>query len=538
MSSVTVRSNMGAALQQIMDTDSSIGNAISYEQCKDLFIYHPLGRKLVEVPLEIAQSQKRELSVPDSPETRVVEAFENEWTRLRVDDLIMNQMRLARIYGIASAAVLQTDVAVAEPLDFENLYRAELSVNVYDPLNTAGSLVLHQDPMAIDFQHAVQIAVNGNAFHRTRTVVMMNEAPIYLQYEASGYGFVGRSVYQRSLFPLKSYLRLMEADDLVSTKLGALVAKIKQPGSIINNAMMKLFGQKREVVKEARNGGVISISPEEAIESLNFQNLDGPMEVVRKHILENIASAAGMPSKLLTEEAFVEGFGEGTEDAKAIARYIDRVREQMQPLYDFYDRLVMYRAWNPQFYAIMQKEFPEYAQVPFKQAFYQWKNSFVAKWPSLLTEPDSELVKVDEVRLRAVLAWLQLMLPQADPDNKARMIEWAVDNFNALKFLFDTPLQLDYEELANFTPEPAMGPGMPGQGMQPHPGMPGGGGAPGTQPAQGGAKLQGMGINRNFAQIPKSSANDAVEEFSRAVERMLEARNKPKLKLIEGKHAK
>jgi hypothetical protein len=540
-----ITSAMGTALSELLTHNDDIqpGAALSYDLCKNIYIFHPLGRKLVEKPIEIAQSQKREVSVPNSPEERVKEAFEDEWERLRVDTHIMNLMRIARVYGVGSLAVVEDGVDVSKPLDFNKVYKAQIAINAYDPLNTAGSLVLHQDPLAMDFQHVMQIAVSGQPFHRTRSIVQMNEAPIYIHYTASAYGFVGRSVFQRSLFPMKSFLRTMETNDLVATKIGVLVAKIKQPGSIINNAMIKLFGQKRQVVKEAQTGGVISISPDEAIESLNFQNLDGPMEIVRKSILEDIASACGMPAKMLTEETFAEGFGEGTEDAKAIARYIDGVREEMQPVYDWFDRLVMYRAWNPDFYKTIQAEYTEYANVEFAQAFYEWKNSFTTKWPSLLKEPDSELVKVDEVKLRAVLAFLQLMLPQADPDNKARLIEWAVDNFNSLKFLFDTPLELDYEELANFTPEPQVMPGMgaqgahgpPGGGMMGggKPGMGGGGGGMGG----GGQKMQGMSFG-SMAQMGRSHANDAavdrqVEQFMSAVDRMLARHNKPRLRVVE-----
>ena len=41
-----------------------------------------------------------------------------------------------------------------------------------------------------------------------------------------------------------------------------------------------------------------------------------------------------------------------------MARYIDRVRVQMQPLYDFFDKITMYRAWSPEFYKTIQNEFP------------------------------------------------------------------------------------------------------------------------------------------------------------------------------------
>jgi hypothetical protein len=522
-------SALGSTLQGLLTTNDEIvpGYSPSYELCKQIYLFHPLGAKLIEKPLEIAQSERREISVPNSPETRVVEAFNREWDRIGADKHIRNVMRLSRIYGIASVALLEDGVDVNKPVDYDELSDRSISFNCYDPMNTAGSLVLNQDPMSLDFQHTTEIRVKGQVFHRSRTCVVLNEAPIYISFTSSAFGFVGRSAYQRALYPMKSYIQTLVADDMMARKLAVLVAKIKQPGSVINNAMIRLFGAKRALVKEAENGNVISIGTEgEEIESLNFQNADGPLEIVRKQILENIASASGMPAKLLTEETYAEGFGEGIEDSKAIARYIDGVRDDMKPLYDFYDRIVMHRAWNEAFFKTVQKDYQEYAQYDYETAFWQWKNSFAAKWPSLLKEPDSELVKVDEVRLRAVVAWVQTLMPTIDPENKARLIEWAVDNFNSLKFLFDVPLQLDYEELAQYEPpQPMAGQGSPaGAGGQP------GGGQQGQKPAQ---QMKGMGAT-SFGRLP-SSANDAVEQFSAAVDRMLDGKGKPPLKLVHRK---
>ena len=478
--SVTVNaSTLGTSLQQLLTTNDDIvpGAEPSYELCKLIYTFHPLGAKLVEKPVEIAQSQPREVSVPDHH--------------------IMNVARLARVYGIASIAMVTKDTKTEEPVDFENLWKADISFNSYDPLNTAGSLVLNQNPLAMDFQHTTDIRVAGSVFHRSRSCVIMNESPIYIQYTNSAFGFVGRSVYQRSLYPLKSFLQTMIADDLVARKSGVLVAKMKQAGSIIDNAMQKMFGIKRNVVKEAENNNVISIGDQEDVMSLNLQNLEGPLNTARKHILENIAAAAGMPAKLITEESLAEGFGEGTEDAKAIARYIDRVREQLQPVYAYFDKIVMHRAWNPDFYKTIQRDFPEYAEMGYTQAFYKWKNSFVAKWPNLLTEPDSELVKVDEVKLRAVIAWVQVLLPELDQENKARIIEWATDNFNSLKFLFDQPLELDYEEIATREP-PSMG----GEG------------------GEFGGEEHVPAPPKPFASLDSANVDRSLEEFGAAVARL------------------
>jgi len=150
----------------------------------------------------------------------------------------------------------------------------------------------------------------------------------------------------------------------------------------------------------------------------------------------------------------VSGFGEGVEDAKNIARYIDRVRITMQPLYAWHDKINQHRAWNPEFYKTVQAQFPEeYGNVPYNQAFYDWTNSYEAEWPSLLIEPASEKIQVDDVKLKAVIMLLEVMLPTLDPSNQANLLQWAADNFNQLKLMFGSPLDLDMDQLAQYLAE-------------------------------------------------------------------------------------
>jgi hypothetical protein len=75
------------------------------------------------------------------------------------------------------------------------------------------------------------------------------------------------------------------------------------------------------------------------------------------HLTQSASSftSAPMPAKILEEETFAEGFGEGTEDAKYIARFINRFRVSMNPRYQFFDKIVQYRAWNKDFYKTIQE---------------------------------------------------------------------------------------------------------------------------------------------------------------------------------------
>jgi len=462
MSTITVTgANLGGSLQTLLMADELIpGSDVSYQLCKTIYSYHPLGRKMVDAPIAMAQSQARQISIQNAPETRVREAFETEWKRVHADKYIAQLGSIARIYGVGSIIIGADGVDSEAELPLDRLGDLKLYFNILDPLNTAGSLVLNQDPNAPDFLKSAAITVAGKPYHRSRSVVLMNEQPVYIEYTTSAFGYVGRSVFQRALYPLKSFVSTMVTDDMVARKAGLIVAKLKAPGSIIDNAMQRMAGIKRQLLKDAQTNNVMSIDLTESVESLNLQNIDGAGTFARTNILKNIATAADMPAKLLDNETMVAGFGEGTEDAKNIARYIDGIREWLEPAYDFFDAVVMRRAWNPDFYATIQADFPEYQDVSYTDAFYRWKNGFVATWPSLLKDPEAD-TKAEDVRQKAIISMMQVLMPMMDPDNKARLIEWAIDSSGENKNLFPQPLVLDYEALAQYEPpQPAEEPTM------------------------------------------------------------------------------
>jgi hypothetical protein len=446
--------NQGNALQNLlMAEDISPGDAPSYETCKAIYSFHPLGRKIAELPVEVAQSRKRDINIPNSPETMVREAFEMEWNNLNADKHIRNVMTLSRVYGIASIIYGCRDMPTNKDIDPWELWQKEIYFNILDPLNTGGSLVLNQNPNSPDFQKHGAITANGQAYARSKSCVILNESPIYIEYTSSAFGFVGRSVYQRALYPLKSFIQSMVTDNLITYKAGVLVVNMEQAGSVIDKLMSRSSSNKREMLQSSQTGNVLSIGLEDKVESLNLQNSEVALVQARKNILENIAAACPMPAKMINSESFAEGFGEGTEDAKDLIRFINGIRNEMQPLYQYFDSIVQYRAWNPEFYKAVQSEFPnEYGSVSYKEAFYEWKKSFSAEWPSLMEEPESERVKVDEIKMKGTAELLTVILPHLDPENKAKAIEWAQSNLNEQKHMFGTSLNLDFDALSEYTP--------------------------------------------------------------------------------------
>jgi hypothetical protein len=112
------------------------------------------------------------------------------------------------------------------------------------------------------------------------------------------------------------------------------------------------------------------------------------------------------------------------------------------------DRIVIHRAWDEDFYKMLKRKFPEkYGSTPYKEAFYDWTNSFQATWPSYLREPDSDQVKVDDTKMKAAISVYQILELSFDPENKARLVQWLADAVTNNKLLYSSPLNLDYQVL-------------------------------------------------------------------------------------------
>ncbi|WP_429972224.1 DUF1073 domain-containing protein [Klebsiella variicola] len=455
-------------LMALLDSDDiQPGSTAGYQTCKTIYLFHPLGGKMVDRPIKMAMNESRTVHISQAYgiEQRLRDAFEREWKALGADRHIANAARISRIYGVSAIAMLVDNQEPSSAVDYRTLYKHNVTFNILDPLNTAGSIVLNQDPNAQDFQKVEGIRVAGKPYHKSRCVVQQNEDPIYLAYNSAAFGFTGRSVYQRALFPLKSFIQTMRTDDMVAVKGGLLVTKIKGPSSVVNNMMQKLSGIKRMMLKRGKTGEVLQIGDGDNIESIDLSNLEKPLDSARKHILENVAAAADMPAIILNSETFAQGFGEGTEDARAVAVYIDNIREWLDQLYAFFIRVCQYRAWSIEFFQSLRADFPDLKNT-YSLYFASWINNFEYRWPSSLKEPESEKVKVDEIRFKAIVSMLEVLLPQVntDDENRSLLIEWAQTNANANESLFPQRLDLDIDSLKANRPQQPQGE-EPGGGM-------------------------------------------------------------------------
>lgn len=461
MSTISISgSTVPSQLMQLLAADTiTPGSMAGYEMCKHIFMAHPLAGKIVEKPIQLALSKDRELQIDAQPKTMLLEAFRAEWDALCATDHIRDVMYLTRIYGAAgivyggslNGKIMPTD----KPIDPWDLQHLDIYFNQLDPLNMAGSIVTNQNPNAPDFQKPMAYTTAaGQPYHPSRAKVMFNGTPIFLAFQSSTFGFTGRSIFQRSLYPLKSFIQSMVTDDLVTFKSGLVIAKQKPAGSIVNKMMQAAAGIKRTVLQQGASGNVLSIDVEESVESIDLTNTATAMTTARDNIIANIAVATDVPAIMLKDEAFVgAGFGEGVEDSKAIVQFIDGIRRTMNPLIAFFENIVQHRAWSADFFNSVQAAYPDlYGDMNYEEAFYKWRRAFKSNWVSMMELSDEDKAKTTDIKLKGITEVLRTIIPVADPANRAAIIEWACDNINEMEETFRSKINLDFEALAEYEP--------------------------------------------------------------------------------------
>lgn len=440
----------GSPLYNIMLAQNIVpGEQPSYMVCKEIYTSHPLGKKIIDAPIARAMNKRREIVVLEQPDA-VVERFNHVWDDLQADYYVADCYRLSRIYGISSLAIVPEDGDSKRPLLPEELWKGNVKFNSLDPLNTAGSLVGILDPNRPDFLKYSSIAVQGKPYAASRAHIQLYENPVYLSYTNAAFGYVGRSAFSRCLYPLQSYLQSMLADNLVMVKSGVLVAKIAQPGSIIDRVQQAAQNIRLNILKGARTGNTVSVRPDESIESLDLHYLDYQKQ--RQNILETIALSLDMPAQFLTSDALSQGFGEGEEDAKLISSYIDRVRLDMKSLYDFMDNVVMHVAWSPEYYESIKGRFPGIPKT-YEEFFISCKRSFKAIWPESLEPSKKERVEYQRISYESILQVFNALERVCEGDNKGALVNWVVSNLNEMETLFPNKLEIDCDEISEQSAE-------------------------------------------------------------------------------------
>ncbi len=432
---------------------------LDYRLCKAIYIYHPLGKRIIDLPIDLSMGQERIISVKhETKSDELTEQFIKVWNSFNLKNIIRRLATMSRLCGIAALFLKVEGYSDYEPLPLDiDWSELKITALVYDAMNIAGSASNNQDVMSEDFLKIKDVLRNGQALAKDRSYILTNGDPLYNEFSTSGFGFTGRSVYQNCIHLLRTWLDIDLADSMVARKCGLIIAKENNIGSA-TEIREKSLNLKRTLLKYGKTNDVLSVGGSTTIESLNLQNIDGSLDMVRNHVLENIANASDIPTIILGQQKFTQGFGEGGEDTKNVGRFIESIREWERGVYQFIDNFVMRIAWNFNFLKSLNKDngdifsTKDEAKITidrYLQVFYALKQSFNYTFPSFLTETESQIADGDAKKLSMITEVYDRLFSNVDADLKPKLANWLIDSVNNLRSTNKIRLDIDESELSN-----------------------------------------------------------------------------------------
>lgn len=362
---------------------------LTYTECRDIYRYWPLGKRIATALPNFAMSAKRKLIVSNAP-TEVNEALEETASELDIDNFVKRATIYARVYGLAALfiACKESDRA---PLTMDQVQKGSIVFNVLDPLSLGGSIIIDNNPLSISFGKPVAVSIQGRPVHSSRLCFIYNDIPLYYKFTASSFSFSGPSIYQNMTLLIRSWNRCVIALQRLATKAAAIV-KTTKDGANITGYAIQAAKHNLELIRSIENDGIASIRSGDTVE---FFTLTGVQEI--DSIIGSINQALMMalsdtPSGILLDKNLSVGLNDGSEDMKAILMSVEHFRfEMLKPLYNFTDKYLCYKTFTHELAIRMIKKYPEmYAEYSSTQLIETWLQNYSFEWGELYPQNENE----------------------------------------------------------------------------------------------------------------------------------------------------
>lgn len=411
---------------------------LSYQECKDIYTHWPLGKRIANALPTFAMSAPRIVKFGNLPPC-IEEHFNNVCLKYRVDDIVKQTAVYARVFGMAALYVAHSSDNFSDPLTYDDLKKGDIKFNVLDPLQINGAEI-SQNPLSYNYQEVKSIRVNGVDVSAKRILAILNDTPFYLRWIPSNYNWGAPSVYQNMYGLIKSWNRCVIALERMATKAGSIIVKSRD-SAVLSSAAVLAAQKTLQLIRDMQNDGAAQVEKDADIEFFNLTGVDVVDSIISQMNQLILMALSDTPSAILLDKDLAQGFGEGSEDMKALLMAVDSFRSQiLRPLYDFIDRYILAVAftkaeltniWREHSEDLKELEISNVSELReeiFKQYMFEWGNLY----------PETEATKLDNAtkKLQNYQALQQLGANIAD-------IEMLVNNDD----LFSEPITFEEKNL-------------------------------------------------------------------------------------------
>lgn len=380
---------------------------LTYIECRDIYRYWPLGRRMVSALPNFAMSAQRTFLVKNAP-PEVNDRLKEFSIDLQIDNVIKQCVIYSRIYGLASIYVAQ-DKEYNNAITYENIQKKNFKFNVLDPLSLGGSIQIDNNPLSPTFNEPINITIQNKKIHISRVKIIYNDMPLYYKFNPSSFSFSGPSIYQNMTLLIRTWNRAVIALQRLSSKAAAMIKTTKESGNV-TGFNLKAINNNLSLIRAIENDGIASIR---SGDSLEFFSLTGVQEV--DTILNQLNTALMMaltdtPSGILLDKNLSVGLNDGTEDMKAILMAVDNFRlNVLSPLYNFIDKFLCYKAFSKDFILSIINKYPDmYRDKTINEVLQEWLQNYNFEWGELYPQNENEKVDIASKTLDNLIKIKQL----------------------------------------------------------------------------------------------------------------------------------
>ncbi len=369
---------------------------LTYEQCLEIYTYWPLGKRIASALPNFALSAERVVTFGDLPPSFQKRYFEVS-KDYGIDSLVKKLTIFIRIFGMAGLYVAHSDVEETKKLTYKDFSKGRISFNILDPFMIAGSTI-NEDPLSTEYSRLSEIRILEKTIEPSRCYVGYNNLTFYMQYTQSAYNFGPTSIYQNMLGLIYSWNRCVVALERCATKAGSIIVK-NRSASLLSSVGVKAAERTLDTIRNMQNDGIAGIEKDSDIEFFNLTGVGEIDSIITQ--LNNIIMMAlsDTPSAILLDKELAQGFGDGSEDMKAILMSVNDFREQhLRGIYEFLDRHLLYLAFTDEFLKeeLENGEFKaELKGESVETLRERLINEFSFEWGNLY--PETEATRIDNV---------------------------------------------------------------------------------------------------------------------------------------------
>ncbi len=375
---------------------------LTYAECKDIYRYWALGKRMATSLPQFAMSAGRTLrcgfNIPEANEALKKTAMEIE-----AEQTAFQAAVYARIYGI-SFIFAAGELKPNEPMGYEYMQSGKaFKLNVLDPLANGGNCQIDIDPLSPTFQKPLYTFIQGQQAHSQRVKVCQNDIPLYLKFTPSNFSFATPSIYQNMTLLIRSWNRAIISLQRMATKASALIVKSKDNGNLTNALNKYAMGVNLELIRSMENDGIGQIK---VGEDVTFFGLNGvnEIDVIIQKIQNSLMMALGdTPSGILLDQYLSSGFSDGDNDMKTIVIAVERFRNNvLTPIYNFIDKFIQYRAYTPELLNYIKQNYEYFAKMSLDEILAELMQSYNFEYGEIYPQTDNERADTIGKRLDSV----------------------------------------------------------------------------------------------------------------------------------------